>query len=92
MYRFRLTTKHGFVVAAALIALSSVPVPARAWWVGTTPGIIVAGPPIVVRPPPVYVGPPVIYPVPPPVYVSPTRRIWIPGHWNGPYWVPPHWK
>jgi hypothetical protein len=37
----------------------------------------------------VYAPPPVAY-VPAPYY--PQRRVWIPPHWEGPYWVRGHWS
>jgi hypothetical protein len=44
----------------------------------------------VYAPPPVaYAPPPVAY-APPPYY--PTHRIWVPPHWEGPYWVHGHWS
>jgi hypothetical protein len=84
------------IAAAAALPLC-LPSPARAWWApgwGWHPGwrwhggvvVGVAPSPVVVAPPPVVVGPPVYAPVYPP-----PGRVWVRGHWNGPYWVSGHW-
>lgn len=81
--------------AAVLATFSSValmPTPASAAWYhhgwGWHPGWHYGwhgccwGPHVVVG-----VVPPVVY-APPPVVVG---RVWVPPHWNGPYWVLGHW-
>jgi hypothetical protein len=75
-----------------LAAFAALPVTqARAWWVGA-PAVVVAPPAVVVAPPAYYSAPPaVVYAPPPPYYYGRPHRVWVPGHWNGPYWVPPHW-
>ena len=77
------------VGALALAGILATPHDAKAWvrW-----GVGVWVPPVVVAPAPVYVHPPVVYAPPPVAYVPPPpRRVWIPPHWEGPYWVPGHW-
>jgi len=88
------------VLGAAVIAAFSMtmltPKPAAAWWghPGWHPGWHYGwrgccwGPRIVVSvaPPVVAVAPPVVYA---PLPVGP-GRVWIPAHWNGPYWVSGH--
>lgn len=76
------------LVAAALAAFAVpalAPVPAAAWWHhgrgwhpgwGYRPGCCWRPPPLVVYAPPRIVAPPV----------------WIPAHWNGPYWTLGHWS
>ena len=76
----------GLAVAAATLL---APSPAKAWWHGWRGGVVIV-PPIVVGPPVVYAPPPVAY-VPPPYYYGPPLRVWVPGHWSGPYWVPGPW-
>jgi hypothetical protein len=87
------TTKLASVAAVlglALVGVAAAPHDALAWWRGGY-GLGVYGPPVIVAPPPV-VYPPPVYIAPPPVaYLPPPRRIWIPPHWEGPYWVPGHW-
>jgi hypothetical protein len=78
----------------ATVGIAVAPHDAKAWCCSV--GIGIALPPVVVAPPvyapPVYVAPPVAYaPPPPPYYVAP-RRVWIPAHWEGPYWVRGHWS
>lgn len=84
-------------IAAAVAVPLCLPSPAHAWWApgwGWYPGwgwrggvvVGVAPPPVVVAPPAVVVGPPVYAPAYPP-----PGRVWVRGHWNGPYWVPGHW-
>ncbi|HBK05556.1 MAG TPA: hypothetical protein DDZ81_06775 [Acetobacteraceae bacterium] len=95
----RLGTVAG-VAALAAVGVTAVPHDAKAWWRGGY-GVGVWVPPVVVVPPPVYVAPPVVYAPPPPVvyapppvayYPPPPRRVWIPPHWEGPYWVQGHWS
>jgi hypothetical protein len=73
------------VAGLATVAVAALPHHAYAWW---RYGVWV--PPVVVAPP-VYAPPPVYYAPPPPVYYAPPRRVWIPPHWEGPYWVQGHW-
>jgi hypothetical protein len=80
---------------AALVAIGVIAIPhnANAWWRGGY-GVGVWVPPVVVAPP-VYAPPPVVYAPPPgyypPAYYPAPRRIWVPPHWEGPYWVRGHW-
>jgi hypothetical protein len=70
------------------VGVMAMPRDANAWWRN---GVWIE--PVVVVPPPVYrPRPPVVVvaPPPPPYYVAP-RRVWIPAHWEGPYWVRGHW-
>jgi hypothetical protein len=85
-------TKHvAAVIGLAAIGITAMPHNAEAWWRGGY-GIGIWVPPIVVAPPPVYYAPPpVAYVAPPPPYYVAPRRMWIPPHWNGPYWVRGHW-
>jgi hypothetical protein len=77
------------VVGLAAIGVAAMPQDANAWWRdGVGVGIWV--PPVVVAPAPAYVAPPVVY-APPPVYYPAPRRVWVPPHWEGPYWVHGHW-
>jgi len=77
------------VVGLAAVGIAAMPHDANAWWRGGyRVGIWV--PPVVVAPPPYY-PPPVAYVAPPPAYYPPPRRVWVPPHWDGPYWVPGHW-
>ena len=76
------------VLGLSAIGVTTMPHDAKAWWGGYRVGIYV--PPVVVAPPPVYVAPPVAY-APPPPYYGPPRRVWVPPHWEGPYWVRGHW-
>jgi len=81
------------VAGLAAVTLAATPGSAHAWWrSGVHVGIWV--PPVVIAPPPVYVPRPVY--VPPPVYpapyaYAPPARVWVPPHWNGPYWIRGHW-
>lgn len=84
----------GAVAALALVGAAAMPHEARAWWHGVGIGIVV--PPVVVAPP-VYAAPPPVVYAPPPVAYAPApyyapRRVWIPPHWEGPYWVRGHWS
>jgi len=83
------------VAGLATMGVAALPHPAEAWWRGGCcgVGIDLVVPPVVVAPAPAYVAPPAYY-APPPVayYAPPPRRVWVPGHWNGPYWVAPHWS
>jgi hypothetical protein len=73
----------------AAVGVAAMPHNANAWWSGGyRVGIWV--PPVVVAPP-VYAPPPVAYYPPPPPYYPPPRRVWVPPHWEGPYWVRGHW-
>jgi hypothetical protein len=74
------------VLGLAAAGVTAMPRDANAWW---RHGIWIA--PVVVAPPPVYYArPPVVVVAPPPYYVAP-RRVWIPAHWEGPYWVRGRW-
>jgi hypothetical protein len=81
------------VAGLAVIGTAAMPHQAHAWWRGGVgigiwvPPVVIA-PPVVVVPPVVYAPPPVAY-VPAPYY--PPRRVWVPPHWEGPYWVQGHW-
>ncbi|HEX3575337.1 MAG TPA: hypothetical protein VHU42_12120 [Rhodopila sp.] len=84
------------VAGLAAIGVAAMPRDANAWWRGGW-GIGVWVPPVVVAPPivvapPVYAPPPVAYVAPPPAYYPPPRRVWVPPHWEGPYWVQGHWS
>jgi hypothetical protein len=80
-------------VAAGLAAVGVAAMPhnANAWWRGGV-GVGIWFPPVVVAPP-VYAPPPVAYyyPPPPAYYYPPPRRVWVPPHWEGPYWIRGHW-
>ena len=82
-------------VAALGVLLSANP--AHAWWRGGV-GVGIFVPPVVVVPTPVYVPPPPYYAPAPTVYAAPPvayagpPRVWIPAHWEGPYWVRGHWN
>lgn len=86
------------VAALAAVGVTAMPHDANAWWRGGVgigvwvPPVIVAPPPVYAAPPVVYAPPPVVYAPPPVVYAPPPRRIWIPAHWEGPYWVQGHWS
>lgn len=75
------------VAGLAAIGVASMPHDANAWWRGGV-GVGVWVPPVVVAPPPPPVAyyPPGYYPPPPPPH-----RVWVPPHWQGPYWVRGHW-
>jgi hypothetical protein len=77
------------VIGLASVGVAAMPNDANAWWRGGV-GVGIWVPPVVVAPPPVYVPPPVAY-APPPVYYPTPRRVWVPPHWEGPYWVQGHW-
>jgi hypothetical protein len=77
------------VAGLATVGVAAVPHDANAWWRGGV-GVGIWVPPVVVAPPPVYVAPPVAY-APPPGYYPAPRRVWVPPHWEGPYWVQGHW-
>jgi len=77
------------VTGLALIGTATMPHQAYAWWRGGV-GIGIVVPPVVVAPPPVVYAPPPVAYVPAPYY--PQRRVWIPPHWEGPYWVRGHWS
>ena len=74
------------VLGLAMVGVTAMPHDANAWW---RRGYWIA--PVVVVPPPVYYArPPVVVVAPPVAYYAP-RRVWVPAHWNGPYWVHGHW-
>ena len=75
------------VLGLAAIGVTAMPHDAKAWWRGGY-GVGIYVPPVVVAPP-VYAAPPVAYAPPP--YYGPPRRVWVPPHWEGPYWVRGHW-
>lgn len=84
------------VAGLAAIGIAAAPHDAKAWWRGGW-GVGVVVPPVVVAPPVYappryYAPPPVAYAVPPRAYYSGPRRVWIPPHWQGPYWVRGHWS
>ena len=55
--------------------------------------VIASRPHYYAPPPPVYYAPPPVYYTPPPVaYYPAPRRVWIPPHWEGPYWIRGHWS
>ena len=80
------------VLGLAAIGSFAMPHQANAWWRGGV-GIGIWVPPVVVAPP-VYAAPPVVYAPPAyaPGYYAPPQRVWIPAHWEGPYWVRGHWS
>ena len=81
----------------AVVGIAAAPHKAEAWWRGGygigiwVPPIVVAPPPVYYPPPPVYYAPPPVAYAPPPAYYPAPRRVWVPPHWNGPYWVAGHW-
>jgi hypothetical protein len=79
------------VVGLAAVGVAAMPHNANAWWRGGV-GVGIWFPPVVVAPP-VYAPPPAYYYPPPPVYYPypPPRRVWVPPHWEGPYWIRGHW-
>jgi hypothetical protein len=83
------------VLGLAVVGVTAVPHDAKAWWRGGF-GVGIVVPPVVVAPPvygpPVYVAPPVAYVPPPPAYYPVPRRVWVPPHWEGPYWIQGHWS
>ena len=90
-----LTKRFGIVVSMigiALVGIMAVPHDAKAWWRGGF-GVGIVVPPVVVAPGPVYAPPAYAAPVyaPPPVAYYAPRRVWVPPHWEGPYWVRGHW-
>ncbi|MEA2776316.1 MAG: hypothetical protein QOF90_1722 [Acetobacteraceae bacterium] len=91
------------VLGLAAVGATAMPHEAHAWWRGGVgigvwvPSVVVVPPPVVYAPPPVaYASPPVAYAPPPVAYAPspyyPTNRIWVPPHWEGPYWVHGHWS
>jgi hypothetical protein len=79
------------VAGLAAVGVAAAPHNAMAWWRGGW-GVRIVLPPVVVAPPPVYYAPPPVAYVAPPVAYYPTpRRVWVPPHWEGPYWVRGHW-
>ena len=77
------------VAGLAAVGVAAMPHNANAWWSGGV-GVGIWVPPVVVAPP-VYAPPPVAYYPPPPPYYPPPRRVWVPPHWEGPYWVRGPW-
>jgi hypothetical protein len=79
--------------AAALIAVGVAAIPSHAEaWVVYRGGVGVWVPgPVVVAPPAYYYAPPQAYYAAPPVVYAAPQRVWIPTHYNGPYFVPGHW-
>ena len=80
------------VLGLAVVGVTATPHEAKAWWRGGW-GVGVWVPPVVVAPPASMGRPRLPMSPPPPAYYPPgyypvPRRIWIPPHWNGPYWVP----
>lgn len=73
------------VLGLAAVGVMAMPHDANAWW---RRGIWIA--PEVVAPPPYYYARPPVVVVAPAPYYGP-RRVWIPPHWNGPYWVHGRW-
>ena len=78
------------VLGLAAGGIAAVPHEAKAWWRGGV-GVGIWVPPVVVAPPPVYYAPPPVAYVPPPAYYPVPHRVWVPPHWEGPYWVRGHW-
>jgi hypothetical protein len=78
------------VAGMAALGIAAMPHEAKAWWRGGI-GVGIWVPPVIVAPPAVY-PPPVAYYPPPPYEYGPPRRVWIPPHWEGPYWVRGHWS
>lgn len=75
------------VLGLATAGVTAMPHSANAWWrrgVWIDPVIVAPGPPVY------YARPPVVVVAPPPYYLAP-RRVWVPAHWEGPYWVRGHW-
>jgi hypothetical protein len=78
------------VLGLAAVGIAAMPHDAKAWWRGGV-GIGVWVPPVIVAPPPVVYAPPPVAYAPPPYYPAP-QRVWVPPHWEGPYWVHGHWS
>ncbi len=87
-------TSIAAVAGLAALGVAAMPHDAKAWWRGGF-GVGIVVPPFVVAPPvyppPVYAPPPVVYAPPPVAYYPPQHRVWVPPHWEGPYWVRGHW-
>jgi hypothetical protein len=84
-------TSIAAVIGLAAVGVAAAPHEADAWWRGGF-GVGIVVPPVVVAPPPVYYPPPpVAYAPPPPAYYPAPGRVWVPPHWEGPYWVRGHW-
>jgi hypothetical protein len=84
------------VLGLAAAGVAVAPQDAQAWWrggygVGIYIPPVVVGPPVAYAPPPVVYARPPVYYAPPPGYVA-GPRVWIPPHWQGPYWVQGHWS
>lgn len=79
------------IVGLAAAGIAGVPHDAKAWWRGGY-GVGIYVPPVVLGPPAVYAPPPVYYAPPPVAYYPPPPRVWVPAHWEGPYWVRGHWS
>ena len=72
--------------AAALVAVGVATLPAKA-----NAYVVYGGGVRVWVPGAVYVArPPVVYYAPQQVYVVP-QHVWVPAHYDGPYFVPGHW-
>jgi hypothetical protein len=97
MSRFRRMSGIGALVGLAALGIAARPGSAHAWWRGGW-GVGVYVPPVVIAPAPVYAPPPAYYAPPPVAYAPPAygypapARVWIPPHWQGPYWVRGHWS
>jgi hypothetical protein len=79
--------------AAAMIAVSVAALPghAEAWVVYRGGAQVWVPGPVVVAPPAYAYAPPAYYYAPPqPYYVQP-QHVWVPAHYEGPYFVPGHW-
>jgi hypothetical protein len=96
MFGFKRLGGIGAVAGLAALGIAAMPGSAHAWWRGGI-GLGIYVPPVVVAPPAVY-APPAYYAPPPVVYAPPVAaypgpaRVWIPPHWEGPYWVRGHWS
>jgi hypothetical protein len=77
------------IAGLAVVGVAAMPHDANAWWRGGI-GVGIWVPPVVVAPP-VYAPPPVAYAPPLGYYAYGPRRVWVPPHWEGPYWVRGHW-
>lgn len=86
-------TSLALIAGLALAGLAATPHEAKAWWRGGY-GVGVWVPPVYFGPP-VYAAPSVAYGLgyyPPPGYYGPPGRLWVPPHWEGPYWIRGHWR
>ena len=99
----KISSRLRVALCAAAVAAFSIttltPTPASAGWYqpawGWHPGWHYGWRGCCSRPRVVVGVAPRVVAVPPPVVYAPLpvgpRRVWIPPHWNGPYWVPGHW-